>query len=87
MTRSQIEHPPTSPADRLVQFKTLGGVYWRLGAMLLQAYRAHKTVYFQHKLRFFLEDLEREFPQAKDLPMSDEPKAIAAALWNLLRKS
>ena len=54
--------------------------------MLLQASRANKTVYFQHKLRLFLEDLEREFPRAKDLPMSDDPSKTASNLWNLLEK-
>ena len=87
MTRAEIEDPRTDPLDRLVQYKTLDSVYWRLGAMLLQAYRAHKTVYFQHKLRFLLEDLEMQFPQAKDLPMSDDPIKTKDDLWHLMAKA
>ena len=49
-TRAEIEDPRTDTADLLVQFKTLGSIYWRLAAMLLQAYRANKLVYFQHNL-------------------------------------
>jgi hypothetical protein len=71
----------------MVQFKTLGSVYQRLAAMLLQAYRANKTIYFHHKLRFFLEDLETEFPRARDLPMSDEPNKTQVELWRRLKKA
>lgn len=86
-TRAKIEDPRTDYGDLLVQFKSLGSVYARLSAMLLQAYRADKTIYFNHKLRFFLEDLEVEFPRAKDLPMSDDPKATGTELWNRLKQA
>jgi hypothetical protein len=87
MTRAEIDDPRTDPVDRLVQFKTLGSVYWRLGAMLLEAYRANKTIYFHHKLRLFLEDVEIEFPRAKDLPVSDDPKRTAVDLRKLLKEA
>ena len=87
MTRAEIDDPRTHALDRLVQYNTLGSVYWRLAAMLLQAYRVHKTIYFQHTLRLFLEDLEVQFPRAHDLPMSDDPKETGVNLWNLLGKA
>jgi len=87
MTRAEIDDPRTDPMDRLIQFKTLGSIHWRLAAMLLQAHRAQKTIYFHHKLRLFLDDLEIEFPRAKDLPMSDDPKKTAVDFWNLLEKA
>jgi hypothetical protein len=86
-TRAEIEDPRTDPADLLVQFKTLGSVYWRLAALFLQACRANKTIYFQHKLRFFLDDLETEFPRAQDLPMSDDPKRTQDEFWRRLKKA
>jgi len=66
MTRAEIDDPRTEPMDRPVQFKALGSVYWQFGAMLLEAYRANKTICFQHKVRLFLEDLEIDFPRAKE---------------------
>lgn len=86
-TRTEIERPRTDLTDLLVQFKTLGSIYWRLAAMLLHAYRGNKVIYFQHKLRFFLDDLETEFPRAQDLPMSDDPKSTAIELWRRLKRS
>jgi transcriptional regulator with XRE-family HTH domain len=86
-TRAEIEDPRTDTADLLVQFNTLGSIYRRLAAMLLQAYRANKLIYFQHKLRCFLDDLEAEFPRAQDLPMSDNPKKTATELWRRLKSS
>ncbi len=85
--RAEIENPRLGPGDRLVQLTTLGSVYGRLAAMLLRAYRENKTIYFQHKLRFLLEDLEAQFPRAKDFPVSSDPKVITDQLRQLLEKA
>jgi DNA-binding XRE family transcriptional regulator len=86
-TRAEIDDPRTDPADRFLQFKIIGSVYWQLAAMFLRAYRTKNTVYFQHKLRFYLDDLGAQFPCAKDLPRSDDPKITSDDLWKLLENA
>jgi len=85
MTRAEIQDPRTEPADLLIQYKTLGSIYCYLAAMLLQAYRANKTIYFQNQLRLLREDLEAEFPRAPDFPVSDEPNRVAQTLRDMLK--
>ncbi len=80
-TRAEIEDPRTEPGDCLHQYKTLETVFWQLGTMLLKAYRDKKTVYFQHKLRLFLEDLVKEFPQAADVPLDSNLLKMSKHLW------
>jgi hypothetical protein len=87
ITRAEISNPRIGPGDRMVQYNTLSSVYCRLASMLLGAYRADKTVYFQHKLRLLLDELETEFPRANDFQGTDDQISAATELWKRLEEA
>jgi len=66
-TRAEICDPRTEPADLAVAEGVVASAAHQLAAGLLTAYRRNQTVFFNYKLREFLEDFGTEFPPARDL--------------------
>jgi len=85
-TRAEVSQPRVDPLDLRFQENILAIAYHRLNAVLEEAYRADKTIYFNYQLKEFLEELDRQWPPSAKLEPSMEVATTAALFHERLEK-
>ena len=88
MTRAEISNPRVHPVDVEVIHSMLASAFAQLYNAAIQAYRTDKITYFYYLLRVFLkEELEKRWPDTRELPRSGNVTEIVAKARELLEKA
>ena len=87
MRRADITAPRVHPLDVVSIKLDLVVAYRRLCDAARQAYRSDKIIYFNYILREFLEELDKRWPDSKELKHSMDVTEIAAESGKLFEKT
>jgi transcriptional regulator with XRE-family HTH domain len=83
-TRADITDPRTDPMDLMVADGVWKAAAHTLAGGLLSAYRKDQMVFFYYRLRELLEDIQAEFPPARDLKSEPSIEKMHSQLHQLL---
>jgi hypothetical protein len=87
MRRADITAPRVHPLDLVSIKNNLAVAYRRMSDAARQAYRSDKIIYFNYLMREFLEELDKHWPDSRELRHSMDVTEIAAESGKLFEKT
>jgi hypothetical protein len=87
MTRAEVSDPRSEPLDVRAIQNILAVAYARLSDAARLAYRANEIIYFHYALREFLEQLDRRWPDSRELQAIMDVSEIARKSQALFEKT